>query len=206
MIRRIALVAPPWYPVPPRGYGGIELVVDLLARELRALGHEVVLFAAEDSAAASHPICVRDWAAYLGGPQERVRELAYGALAASASGQTPPKDVALKDPKDFVLIGQPLKRLDTPDKANGKAVYGIDAILPGMTETERVEQLFRQRAAASGKSVEEVRASLIAKDGVARLGKPEDIAALALFLCSQRARHIQGTAIAVDGGATPGLY
>ena len=72
MIRRIALVAPPWYPVPPRGYGGIELVVDLLARELRALGHEVVLFAAEDSAAASHPICVRDWAAYLGGPQERV--------------------------------------------------------------------------------------------------------------------------------------
>jgi 3-oxoacyl-[acyl-carrier protein] reductase len=53
---------------------------------------------------------------------------------------------------------------------------------------------------------QEVRASLIAKDGVARLGKPEDIAALALFLCSERARHIQGTAIAVDGGATPGLY
>jgi NAD(P)-dependent dehydrogenase (short-subunit alcohol dehydrogenase family) len=82
----------------------------------------------------------------------------------------------------------------------------VNAILPGMTETERVEQLFKQRAAASGKSVEEVRTSLIAKDGVARLGKPEDIAALALFLCSERARHIQGTAIAVDGGATPGLY
>ena len=82
----------------------------------------------------------------------------------------------------------------------------VNAILPGMTETERVEQLFKQRAAASGKSVEEVRASLTAKDGVARLGKPEDIAALAMFLCSERARHIQGTAIAVDGGATPGLY
>src|SRR5437016_4325432 len=64
--------------------------------------------------------------------KESGRKLAYGALAASASGQTPPKDVALKDPKDFVLIGQPLKRLDTPDKANGKAVYGIDAILPDM--------------------------------------------------------------------------
>jgi 3-oxoacyl-[acyl-carrier protein] reductase len=82
----------------------------------------------------------------------------------------------------------------------------VNAILPGMTETERVEQLFAQRAAASGKSIEEVRASLIAKDGLARLGKPEDIAALALFLCSERARHIQGTAIAVDGGSTPGLY
>ena len=38
----------------------------------------------------------------------------------------------LKDPKDFILIGKPLKRLDTPDKVNGKAVYGIDAMLPDM--------------------------------------------------------------------------
>jgi len=60
------------------------------------------------------------------------RKLGYGALALAAQGQTPPKDVAVKDPKDFVLIGQPLKRLDTPDKVNGKALYGIDAILPGM--------------------------------------------------------------------------
>ena len=82
----------------------------------------------------------------------------------------------------------------------------VNAILPGMTETERIEQLFRQRAEAAGTSVDEVRAALIAKDGLARLGKPEDVAALALFLCSDRARHIQGTAIAVDGGATSGLY
>jgi isoquinoline 1-oxidoreductase subunit beta len=60
------------------------------------------------------------------------RKLSYGALATAAGSQTPPKDVALKDPKNFVLIGQPLKRFDTPDKVNGKAVYGIDAILPGM--------------------------------------------------------------------------
>ncbi|HXQ04366.1 MAG TPA: molybdopterin cofactor-binding domain-containing protein, partial [Bradyrhizobium sp.] len=60
------------------------------------------------------------------------RKLSYGALAAAASSQTPPKDVALKDPKDFALIGKPLKRLDTPDKVNGKAIYGIDAMLPGM--------------------------------------------------------------------------
>jgi len=82
----------------------------------------------------------------------------------------------------------------------------VNAILPGMTETERVEQLFRQRAEAAGTSVDEVRATLIAKDGLARLGRPEDIAALALFLCSDSARHIQGTAVAVDGGATSGLY
>src|SRR6202035_3450765 len=60
------------------------------------------------------------------------RKLSYGELVDAANGQSPPKDVALKDPKDFVLIGKPLKRLDTPDKTNGKAVYGIDAMLPGM--------------------------------------------------------------------------
>src|SRR5260221_5911560 len=64
--------------------------------------------------------------------KESGRKLSYGALATAAGNQTPPKDVALKDPKDFVLIGKPLKRLDTPDKTNGKAVYGIDAMLPGM--------------------------------------------------------------------------
>jgi isoquinoline 1-oxidoreductase subunit beta len=60
------------------------------------------------------------------------RKLAYGALVDAAATQTPPKDVPLKDPKDFVLIGKPLKRFDTPDKVNGKAVYGIDAMLPDM--------------------------------------------------------------------------
>jgi isoquinoline 1-oxidoreductase beta subunit len=60
------------------------------------------------------------------------RELAYSQLVDAANAQTPPKDVLLKDPKDFVLIGKPLERLDTPDKVNGKAVYGIDAMLPDM--------------------------------------------------------------------------
>src|SRR5882757_8962055 len=60
------------------------------------------------------------------------RRLGYGALAAAANAQTPPTDVAVKDPKDFVLIGKPVKRFDTPDKVNGKTIYGIDAMLPGM--------------------------------------------------------------------------
>ncbi len=82
----------------------------------------------------------------------------------------------------------------------------VNAILPGLTETDRVEELFAQRAAATGHTVEEVRAQQIRDSGLQRLGQPEDIAELALFLCSERARHIQGTAIAVDGGQTPGVY
>src|SRR5258706_10878146 len=64
--------------------------------------------------------------------KESGRKLSYGALVDAANTQTPPKDVPLKDPKNFTLIGKPLKRFDTPDKVNGKAVYGIDAMLPGM--------------------------------------------------------------------------
>jgi isoquinoline 1-oxidoreductase subunit beta len=60
------------------------------------------------------------------------RALDYAALAQAASALTPPEHPPLKDPKDFVLIGKPLKRLDTPGKVNGQVVYGIDALLPGM--------------------------------------------------------------------------
>jgi isoquinoline 1-oxidoreductase subunit beta len=63
---------------------------------------------------------------------ESGRRLGYGALADAAGAETPPKDVPVKDPKNFVLIGKPLKRFDTPDKVNGKTIYGIDAMLPGM--------------------------------------------------------------------------
>ena len=78
----------------------------------------------------------------------------------------------------------------------------VNVIHPGMTETDRVTQLFAQRAAASGKTPDEVRTQAL-KDG---MGQPGDVAALAVFLCGAQARHIQGTAIAVDGGATPGFY
>jgi isoquinoline 1-oxidoreductase beta subunit len=60
------------------------------------------------------------------------RRLGYGALADLARGLKPPIQVALKPPEDFVLIGQPVKRLDTPEKVYGKATYGIDVMLPGM--------------------------------------------------------------------------
>jgi isoquinoline 1-oxidoreductase beta subunit len=60
------------------------------------------------------------------------RRLAYGALAAGAAASKPPADAPLKDPKNFTLIGKPLKRLDTPGKVNGQVVYGIDAMPPGV--------------------------------------------------------------------------
>lgn len=60
------------------------------------------------------------------------RKLGYGALADAAAKLPAPDKVALKDPKDFTLIGTSPKRLDTPDKVNGKAQYGIDARPPNL--------------------------------------------------------------------------
>jgi isoquinoline 1-oxidoreductase subunit beta len=56
----------------------------------------------------------------------------YGDLAEAANGLPVPKDPPLKKPQDFTLIGQPLKRFDTPDKTDGKVIYGIDVMLPDM--------------------------------------------------------------------------
>lgn len=60
------------------------------------------------------------------------RSIKYGELAADASHMPVPDKVVLKQPQDFKLIGTPAKRLDTPAKVNGTAVYGIDVRLPGM--------------------------------------------------------------------------
>ncbi|MDP9109034.1 MAG: xanthine dehydrogenase family protein molybdopterin-binding subunit [Pseudomonadota bacterium] len=60
------------------------------------------------------------------------RKATFGSLAEAASKLPVPKDVVLKDPKDFKIVGKATKRLDTPSKVNGSAVYGIDVKLPGM--------------------------------------------------------------------------
>ena len=60
------------------------------------------------------------------------RRIGYGALTGRAAGLTPPADPPLKDPRTFRLIGKSLRRLDTPDKVNGAAKYGIDAMPPGV--------------------------------------------------------------------------
>jgi isoquinoline 1-oxidoreductase beta subunit len=60
------------------------------------------------------------------------RTTTYGKVAAAAAKLPPPADVALKDPKDWKLIGKPVQRLDTINKLTGAQVYGADLRLPGM--------------------------------------------------------------------------
>jgi len=60
------------------------------------------------------------------------RRVSYGKVADAASRLEPPKDVKLKDPKDWKLIGKSVKRIDIPDTVMGRQRYGIDVQLPGM--------------------------------------------------------------------------
>jgi isoquinoline 1-oxidoreductase beta subunit len=60
------------------------------------------------------------------------RGISYGRIAADAAAVAPPAQVALKDPKDWKLIGTPQRRLEVADKVTGKPIYAIDVRLPNM--------------------------------------------------------------------------
>jgi 3-oxoacyl-[acyl-carrier protein] reductase len=82
----------------------------------------------------------------------------------------------------------------------------VNTIHPGQVKTERLTEMMVDQAAAQGKTPEQLLEETIQRQGIRRLGDPEDVAELAVFLCSPRARHIQGTAISVDGGGTKSLF
>lgn len=60
------------------------------------------------------------------------KKIGYGELAEKAATLPVPQEVTLKEAKDFTLIGKPVKRLDSPQKVNGQAIYGIDVRQPNM--------------------------------------------------------------------------
>ncbi|MEI7786563.1 MAG: molybdopterin cofactor-binding domain-containing protein, partial [Betaproteobacteria bacterium] len=60
------------------------------------------------------------------------RSISYGKLAEAAAKIEPPKEVQLKDPKSWTIVGKPIARVDIPDIVTGRIRYGIDAQVPGM--------------------------------------------------------------------------
>ncbi len=76
--RHIAVIAPPWYPIPPVGYGGIEIVLDLLVKELRARGDRVTLYACEGTKDAV-TLAPAGWDRDLGKEFHEMRSVAYAA-------------------------------------------------------------------------------------------------------------------------------
>ncbi|MBI5258513.1 MAG: xanthine dehydrogenase family protein molybdopterin-binding subunit [Burkholderiales bacterium] len=102
------------------------------------------------------------------------KSLPYGALAAAAAKLTPPADPPLKSPKDFKILGRPLKRLDSAGKVDGSARYGIDVQLPGMLVAVMARAPMpgakpKQVDDAKAKAVKGVKAVLSIPSGVAVL-------------------------------------
>jgi 3-oxoacyl-[acyl-carrier protein] reductase len=116
-----------------------------------------------------------------------------------------------RNPNPELLIGGSVnaamahfsKGLAASGKVDG---VNVNVIHPGMVDTDLTRRSLASRAAASGVTAEEIKARVLAKDGTNRFCRPEEVADVALFLCSERTRYIQGTTIVIDGGATPGFY
>jgi 3-oxoacyl-[acyl-carrier protein] reductase len=82
----------------------------------------------------------------------------------------------------------------------------VNAVSPGATATERWDRLIAQQARAQGQPVEALRAEVARKQPLGRIGRPEDVADLVVFLASERAGFLTGASITVDGGASRGVY
>ncbi len=76
----------------------------------------------------------------------------------------------------------------------------VNNVLPGATETQRLQQLIANKAAQTGQSVEELRKQLEAEIPMGRFAHPSEIAAVVVFLASNAASYITGVSIHVDGG------
>ena len=118
--------------------------------------------------------------------------------------------VAVKQPVDNLILSNSLRAAVTgyaKTLSREVATQGItvNTILPGYTATERVTDLNRANAEREGVEPEEIQARLEASIAMGRLAEPEEFAALAVFLASERASYITGAAIAVDGGWVRGL-
>jgi 3-oxoacyl-[acyl-carrier protein] reductase len=81
----------------------------------------------------------------------------------------------------------------------------VNMILPGRIDTDRVRELDGIRAEKTGASVEDVQAASRNDIPAGRYGKPEEFAAVAVFLASTKASYVTGASIRVDGGMIKGL-
>jgi isoquinoline 1-oxidoreductase beta subunit len=123
------------------------------------------------------------------------RRLKYGELAADAARLPVPENVALKRPEDFTLIGRPAKRLDTPAKVNGTAVFGIDVRPPGVKiATLAQSPVFGGRV----KSVDDTAAKAV--KGVSQIVRLDDAVAVVADHMGAAKKGLAALAIEWDDG------
>lgn len=118
--------------------------------------------------------------------------------------------VSVKQPIDGLMLSNSLragvagfsKSLATECAADNVLV---NVVCPGYTSTDRLVELARTRARTAGTTVEEILGKMQCTVPARRIGRPEEIADVVVYLCSDRASYVTGTVIAVDGGLCRGL-
>lgn len=118
--------------------------------------------------------------------------------------------IAVKQPVDGLMLSNSIRTAVigfAKTLSNEMAPYNIliNNVCPGYTRTERVEELSAAMGERKGVSKERILKTWEGNIPMARLGRPEEFAALVAFLASERSSYITGTTIPVDGGAFKGL-
>lgn len=113
--------------------------------------------------------------------------------------------IAAKEPVDNLTLSNTIRPavvglMNTLSLELGSAGIRCNSILPGITETERIEHLVKARAEKNDMTVEAVREAQAGAIPLKRTGSPEEFANAAVFLCSPAAGFINGVALPVDGG------
>src|SRR5258707_1589818 len=125
-----------WGSMSTGGSAGIRTSEEYL-RKSGAAAREMLVTAAASEWNVPASECSAAKSVITHGPSNR--RVTYGQVAVRASKLDVPKDVKVKDPKEWKIAGQSVARLDTPPKVVGKTTYGVDLSLPGMLHASIVQ-------------------------------------------------------------------
>jgi 3-oxoacyl-[acyl-carrier protein] reductase len=119
--------------------------------------------------------------------------------------------ISVKQPVDNLMLSNSLRAGVTgfaKSLSNEVAKHNITVnnVAPGLTLTNRLYELAVIEAKEKGKSHEEILVEMAKRVPINRLGRPEEIASVVLFLASKQASYVTGNTISVDGGFTKGLF
>ncbi len=119
--------------------------------------------------------------------------------------------VSVKQPIDELLLSNSVRLsilgwAKTLSNQVAKDGILINNVCPGWTRTGRVQELIQSRAELQGKTPDAIDRIITSGIPIGRMGKPEELANLVVFLASERASYLTGTSIQVDGGAVRGVY
>ena len=180
-------------------YGGIDIVVN------NAGGPPPGTFDQHDDAAWSHAFALSLMSVV------RVTREALPWLKQSDQARViNVTSTSVREPIDGLLLSNSIRAgttglAKTLSKELGRYGITVNSVGPGLTMTDRIRPVIEMQAKASGRSFEDVAAERESRIPLGRMGQPEDVAAMIVFLASRQARQISGQTILVDGGATAAL-